>query len=88
MPPSLAPSARVRVRRTGKRTLADLCEQFAWVFSWTQNRHYLTGWYSFGSLAKALDEAGKAQLKEIFGQWNFLRNMVRQVQNKLGLGRS
>ena len=50
------------VRRTGKRTLADL-RAIPWVFSWTQNRHYLTGWYGFGSAYEALDDAGKAQLK-------------------------
>jgi phosphoenolpyruvate carboxylase len=40
-------------RRTGKRTLADL-RAIPWVFSWSQSRFYLSGWYGAGSAFEAL----------------------------------
>lgn len=40
-------------RRTGRRTLADL-RAIPWVFSWSQARFYLSGWYGVGSALEAL----------------------------------
>lgn len=40
-------------RRTGQRTLADL-RAIPWVFSWSQARFFLSGWYGVGSALEAL----------------------------------
>lgn len=40
-------------RRTGQRTLADL-RAIPWVFSWSQSRFFLSGWYGVGTALEAL----------------------------------
>ena len=40
-------------RRTGQHTLADL-RAIPWVFSWSQSRFFLSGWYGVGTALDAL----------------------------------
>ncbi len=42
-------------RRTGKRTFQDL-RAIPWVFSWSQARFFLTGWYGVGAALERLRE--------------------------------
>ena len=42
-------------RRTGQHTLADL-RAIPWVFSWSQSRFYLSGWYGVGTALSALQQ--------------------------------
>lgn len=42
-------------RRTGKRTFEDL-RAIPWVFSWSQSRFFITGWYGVGSALQKLQQ--------------------------------
>ncbi|WP_423744263.1 phosphoenolpyruvate carboxylase (plasmid) [Haladaptatus sp. SPP-AMP-3] len=59
--------------RSGERTVEDL-RAIPWVFSWTQSRCILPGWYS---LAKGLDAYGDVEtLREMYEEWPFFRTTI------------
>ncbi len=52
-----------------------------WVFSWTQSRQIITGWYGVGSGFNAAIEAhGEALIKEMVGASVFLQTMLDDVE--------
>jgi phosphoenolpyruvate carboxylase len=63
--------------RSGERTVEDL-RAIPWVFSWTQARCILPGWYSLASgLDAYLDSGGEVEtLREMYAEWPFFRTMV------------
>lgn len=68
-------------RRTGAASLEDL-RAIPWVFSWSQARFYLSGWYGVGTaLARLKDEDPKGYelLKDQFDQWPPLRYMLKNA---------
>ncbi|MFM7101688.1 MAG: phosphoenolpyruvate carboxylase [Verrucomicrobiota bacterium] len=69
-------------RRTGQSTLADL-RAIPWVFSWTQARYYLTGWYGVGSGLEGLEAAELGRLREELRRWPFLHYLVTNVETSL-----
>lgn len=72
-------------RRTGQRTLADL-RAIPWVFSWTQARYYLTGWYGIGSALERLkreDTDGFKLLQENIGAFPFLPYVLLNAETSL-----
>ncbi len=78
--------SRPAKRRDGER-IEDL-RAIPWVFSWTQSRHGLPGWYGLGAaLAGVLRDPGAgALLKAMHREWPFFRSLIDNAQ--MGLGRS
>lgn len=72
-------------RRTGKPSLKDL-RAIPWVFSWTQSRFYLPGWFGVGSGLAALeasDPATYGELRSSFTEIAFLRYVFTNVETSL-----
>jgi phosphoenolpyruvate carboxylase len=73
-------------RRTQAKSLDDL-RAIPWVFSWTQNRHLLPGWYGIGSGLKAfLDvrrERGLDLLRRMFRDARLFRLILDEVERTL-----
>ncbi|MFO1459330.1 MAG: phosphoenolpyruvate carboxylase [Verrucomicrobiota bacterium] len=66
-------------RRSGKASLADL-RAIPWVFSWTQARYYLTGWYGVGTALAGLSDTDFAALREQLRTWPFLHYLITNVE--------
>ncbi len=63
--------------RSGERTVEDL-RAIPWVFSWTQARCIIPGWYGLGTgLETYIDEGGDIEtLQELYEQWPFFRTTI------------
>jgi len=69
------PSARRR-----QSGIEDL-RAIPWVFSWTQARFVLPGWYGMGSgLKKAVDQFGEEAFTEMFREWYFQRSLTADTE--------
>ena len=51
-------------RRSGQRSLADL-RAIPWVFSWTQSRYYLPGWFGIGTALKSLEGRSESDFRRL-----------------------
>ena len=73
-------------RRSGLRTLGDL-RAIPWVFAWSQNRHFITGWYGVGSglltFLQIRGERGESLLKRMYGQSRLFRLVIDEVEKTL-----
>ena len=70
--------------RQAKRTIEGL-RAIPWVFSWSQSRALLPGWYGFGS-AVARSGAPLSQLKEMYGAWPFFSSALANMEMVLAKG--
>nr|WP_198506880.1 phosphoenolpyruvate carboxylase [Dyella ginsengisoli] len=67
-------------RRRSMRGVQDL-RAIPWVFSWTQCRSILTGWYGLGTaLEQGAAEFGEEALAEMARDWPFFSNMLDDVE--------
>lgn len=72
-------------RRTGRATLEDL-RAIPWVFSWTQSRFYLPGWFGAGTAFQRLREENPAGFEQLAGQSRgvaFLRYVLTNIDSSL-----
>lgn len=74
-------------RRTGKKShsISDL-RAIPWVFSWTQARYYLPGWFGVGTALAELKENSQedfSALKEALGKSTFLSYVLTNVETNL-----
>ncbi|MBV8532679.1 MAG: phosphoenolpyruvate carboxylase [Verrucomicrobia bacterium] len=71
-------------RRTGRQSLGDL-RAIPWVFSWTQSRYYLPGWYGIGTALKRLQSMnvpGFARVVELRRCSPFLRFVLTNAETE------
>ena len=69
-------------RRTGRRTIDDL-RSIPWVFSWSQARFNVPGWYGVGSAFQQVrDRGGQAwdSLAKAAREWPFLSYLLHNVE--------
>ncbi len=66
----------------GNMSFRDL-RAIPWVFSWTQNRHLISGWYGAGTGLAAKSPARKRALSEMTAQWNFFRSLIDMLEMTL-----
>ena len=66
-------------RRKGERSLSSL-RAIPWVFSWTQCRANLPGWYGLGTGLAELDDD---LLKEMYDAWPFFKTVIDFAQMSL-----
>ena len=72
-------------RRTGQHSLSDL-RAIPWVFSWTQSRFYLPGWYGIGTALQRLkenDPGGHDALLKLRAASPFLRFVLTNAETNI-----
>ena len=73
-------------RRTGARSLADL-RAIPWVFAWSQNRHFITGWYGLGSglenFLQIRGDRGHRLLARMYEDSRLFRLVLDEVEKTL-----
>jgi phosphoenolpyruvate carboxylase len=75
-------------RRFGARTLDDL-RAIPWVFGWSQNRHFVPGWYGAGTALRRFveirGEDGTALLRRMFADFPIFRLIIDEIEKVLPL---
>jgi phosphoenolpyruvate carboxylase len=73
-------------RRFGAQSLSDL-RAIPWVFAWSQNRHFVPGWYGVGSgiltFLQVRGQRGSALLDRMFNDSRLFRLIVDEVEKTL-----
>ena len=72
-------------RRTGRATLEDL-RAIPWVFSWTQSRFFLPGWFGAGTALQRLEQDDPAEFTKLSDHLNdvqFMRYVITNIDSSL-----
>jgi phosphoenolpyruvate carboxylase len=82
-PIDLIERMRIGSRPSSRRTQQgreDL-RAIPWVFSWTQSRCMLPGWYGIGTgLAKAAEQFDSDAFRQMFAEWYFMRALTADAE--------
>jgi phosphoenolpyruvate carboxylase len=71
------------VHRSEKAGIAGLLP-VPWVFSWSQTRYMLPGWYGAGTgLAAVVEKFGLPRVRAARGGWFFLGNLIDDIETML-----
>jgi phosphoenolpyruvate carboxylase len=70
-------------RRAGGAHVEDL-RAIPWVFSWTQSRHGLPGWFGLGAAFAGQSAAGARRIAAMYRRWPFFRSLLENAQLSLG----
>jgi len=67
--------------RTASTAIEDL-RAIPWVFSWSQSRVMLPGWFGFGSAVEQITKAGVdlAELQTMSRDWPFFRTLIQNME--------
>jgi len=82
-PIDLIERMRIGSRPSSRRSQSGIEDLRAipWVFSWTQARCMLPGWYGIGSgLAKAAEQFDDTEFREMFSEWYFMRALAADAE--------
>ncbi len=64
-----------------KKPGIDSLRAIPWVFSWTQSRFVLPGWFGFGTgLKKASEQFDDAEFRSMFMEWHFMRALSADAE--------
>jgi phosphoenolpyruvate carboxylase len=82
-PIDLIERMRIGSRPASRRSQSGIQDLRAipWVFSWTQARFVLPGWFGLGSgLAKAAEQFSDEAFRSMFAEWYFLRSLTADAE--------
>ena len=82
-PIDLIERMRIGSRPSSRRSQSGIGDLRAipWVFSWTQSRAMLPGWYGIGSgLARAAKEFDESMFRDMLAEWHFMRALTADAE--------
>jgi phosphoenolpyruvate carboxylase len=82
-PIDLIERMRIGSRPSSRRSKAGVenLRAIPWVFSWTQARFVLPGWYGFGTgLRKAAEQFDDKEFRNMFAEWYFMRALTADAE--------
>ena len=82
-PIDLIERMRIGSRPSSRRSQSGIEDLRAipWVFSWTQSRCMLPGWFGIGSgIRKAAEQFDDGEFREMFAEWYFMRALTADAE--------
>ena len=82
-PIDLIERMRIGSRPSSRRTQSGIRDLRAipWVFSWTQSRCMLPGWFGIGTgFRKAAEQFNDGEFREMFAEWYFMRALTADAE--------